>query len=54
MQEFSTKMMKEVNFDGYRFLQINKGQNFFSIKGKNNFCSLDSWEKKTFLKLTFK
>ena len=47
-------MMKEVNFDGYRFLQISKRPNIFvSIKGKNNFCSLDSSEKANFLKDNF-
>ena len=44
-------MMKEVNFDGYRFLQISKRPNIFvSIIGKNNFCSLNSLEKADFLK----
>ena len=47
-------MMKEVNFDGYRFLQINKRPKIFvSIKGKNNFCSLDSSGKENFLKDNF-
>jgi copper oxidase (laccase) domain-containing protein len=44
-------MIKEVNFDGYKFLQINKSPKIFvSIKGKNNFCSLNSLEKADFLK----
>ena len=47
-------MMKEVNFDGYRFLQISKRPKIFvSIKGKNNFCSLDSLGKENFLKDNF-
>ena len=47
-------MMKEVNFDGYRFLQISKRPKIFvSIKGRNNFCSLDSSGKANFLKDNF-
>ncbi|RCL39145.1 MAG: laccase domain-containing protein [SAR86 cluster bacterium] len=47
-------MMKEVNVNGYKFLQINKEPKIFvSIKGKNNFCSLDSSGKANFLKDNF-
>ena len=46
--------MKEVNFDGYRFMQIHQEPKIFvSIKGKNNFCSLNSLEKEDFLKNKF-
>ena len=47
-------MIKEVNFDGYKFLQINKRPKIFvSIKGNNNFCSLNSLKKADFLKSKF-
>ena len=47
-------MIKEVSFDGYKFLQIKKEPKIFvSIKGKNNFCSLNSLEKEDYLKNKF-
>ncbi|MDA1056736.1 MAG: polyphenol oxidase family protein [Proteobacteria bacterium] len=47
-------MMKELNFNGYRFLQVHQNPKILvSIKGDNHFCSLGSLAKEGFLKDKF-